>query len=74
MSKTNQKQRIAYTFNPNEGDGTSDELESFLMIGDPDYEEYETKALPMLLEEGWTVNQVKGTGDGNWIFVLDTPE
>jgi hypothetical protein len=72
MSK--QKQRVAYTYNPNEGTGTSDELESFLLIGDPDYEDYETKAVPMLLEEGWTVDKVTGTGDGNWLFVLNAPE
>jgi len=74
MSRTKQRQRVAYTYNPNEGSGTSDELESFLMIGDPDYEEYETKAVPLLLEQGWTVRQVVGTGDGNWLFVLDVPE
>ena len=74
MTKRSQKQRIAYTFNPNEGDGTSEELESYVLIGDPDYEEYKKDALPQLLEEGYTVAKVRGTGDGNWVFVLDCPK
>ena len=31
MTKSKQKQRVVYTFNPTEGDGTSEELESFLL-------------------------------------------
>jgi hypothetical protein len=68
-----QKQRVVYTYNPNEGSGTSDELESFLLVGDPDYEEYKQDALPRLLAEGWTVAMAQGTGDGNWLLVLDCP-
>lgn len=68
------KQRVAYTFNPNDCPGTSDELESYLLVGDPDYDEYEHKAIPMLLADGWKVNQVVSSGDGDWIFVFDAPE
>lgn len=68
-----QKQRVVYTYNPNEGDGTSDELETFLLVGDPDYDKYKAKALPKLLAEGYTVAMVQGTGDGNWLLVLDGP-
>lgn len=74
MSKAKQKQRVVYTYNPNEGRGTSDELETFLMTGDPDYEEYGEEALPRLLAEGYTVAMVQGTGDGNWLLVLNCPE
>lgn len=66
-------QRVAYTYNPNDCPGTSDELESYLLVGDPEYDEYEHKAIPMLLEEGWTINQVVGS-DGDWLFILDAPK
>jgi alpha-glucuronidase len=69
-----QKQRIAYTYNPNEGSSTSEEMESFLLVGDPDYEDYKCEALPQLLEEGYMVRTIKGNGAGEWLVVLDVPE